>query len=79
MKAAFYFETSALEPSSVFKTRIVCDYEILTEAAHEGKMFPGRPFSTNPIYQYVIRPHHVMILRAIYSFVRNGGTFDQCV
>lgn len=67
--------------SSVFKKWIVCDYEVLTEDAQGGKCSQGRyiAFATNAIYQYVKEQHHVMLLQAIYSFVRDGMTFDQCV
>lgn len=58
---------------------IVCDYEILTEESYGGKMFPRRPFATNAIYHSVTEPHHVMLLQAIYSCVKDGVTFDQCV
>lgn len=43
------------------------------------KMFPRQPFATNAIYHSVTQPHHVMLLLAIYSCVKDGMTFDQCV
>lgn len=42
-------------------------------------MFPRQPFATNAIYHSVTEPHHVMLLQAIYSCVKDGMTFDQCV
>ena len=78
-KLYFIFETSALFFFSDLELSVIMKYWLKKLVK---KMFPRQMYSlfaTNAIYQYVTQPHHVMILQAIYSFVRDGTTFDQCV
>lgn len=72
--------------SSILLWNLYCFYRVnclrlwnIERRSSWRKMFPRQPFATNAIYHYVIQPHHVMLLQAIYGFVRDGMTFDQCV